>query len=148
MSIIIREAGLDDIAPIVELEQGFAAEDRFPAKTWLRLMQGHSCVHVVKKDLKLVGAAVHLFRKGSSVARLYSISVAPEARGQGLAQLLMAHGEDVAREKVCTRMRLEVRESNEAAISLYKRSGYRVIAKIEGYYPDGEAAQRMEKVLT
>lgn len=147
MSIVIRDASLDDIVALVELELSFAEEDRFPAKTWLRLMQGHSCVHVAKKDSKLVGASVHLFRKGSDIARLYSISVSPDERGQGIAQLLMAHGEGVARAKECARMRLEVRASNSAAISLYKRAGYRVLAKIKGYYPNGEAANRMEKIL-
>jgi [ribosomal protein S18]-alanine N-acetyltransferase len=44
-------------------------------------------------------------------------------------------------------MRLEARESNQHAILLYERSGYRVIARVAGYYPNGETAVRMEKPL-
>jgi ribosomal protein S18 acetylase RimI-like enzyme len=44
-------------------------------------------------------------------------------------------------------MRLEVRASNSHAIRLYDQAGYRVLQRVENYYPDGEAAIRMEKKL-
>ncbi|MDN3719684.1 hypothetical protein QW131_12140 [Roseibium salinum] len=42
-------------------------------------------------------------------------------------------------------LRLEVRADNEAAIGLYRKSGYRDLGRIDDYYDDGCAALRMEK---
>jgi ribosomal-protein-alanine N-acetyltransferase len=40
-----------------------------------------------------------------------------------------------------------VRATNSSAQRLYESAGYRVIARLESYYPDGDAALRMEKTL-
>jgi [ribosomal protein S18]-alanine N-acetyltransferase len=90
---------------------------------------------------------VILLRQGLDIGRLYSLSVAPSARGQGLARRLLAAGEAAAMAAGCTRMRLEVRTANKAAIALYESVGYRLFEHIHGYYPDGEPAARMQKLL-
>lgn len=144
----IRAANLADIPALTALEASFPEEDRFNARTWKRLLAGHAATLVIdtEKDC-LVAAAVTLYRRGSQIARLYSISVAPEARGRGLAQALLAACEAEAAARGARAMRLEVRRSNSSAARLYERAGYRVIATLESYYPDGEAAHRMEKHL-
>lgn len=81
------------------------------------------------------------------MARLYSISVATSARGQGIGGRLLAACEEHAWSRGAERIRLEVRATNSSAHRLYEAAGYRVIAALESYYPDGEAAHRMEKVL-
>lgn len=86
-----------------------------------------------------------LFRSNSTVARIYSLGVAPALRGKGVGRLLMGAAEKGALRRGCTRMRLEVRASNASAISLYERAGFCVIAKKKKYYPDGEDALHMEK---
>ncbi|WP_340693606.1 N-acetyltransferase [Hyphomonas sp.] len=143
----IRPASVGDLDDLVRLEEAFPEEDRFPRRTWRRLLDGHTVAHVAVSGGTVVGAAVLLFRTGSRVARLYTLSVTPELRGKGIARQLMAAGEAAAAEKDCDRMRLEARESNQHAILLYERSGYRVIARVAGYYPNGETAVRMEKPL-
>tara|TARA_R110001606_G_scaffold156322_1_gene299064 strand:+ start:1243 stop:1722 length:480 start_codon:yes stop_codon:yes gene_type:complete len=144
---IIRQATRDDLAGLVRIEEAFPEEDRFPRSTWRRLLGGNTIAHVAEVNGTLVGAAVLLLRDGSAIARLYTLSVSPDMRGKGLARKLMAVGEAAAKEKGCERMRLEARESNHNAILLYERSGYRVIARVAGYYPNGETAVRMEKPL-
>ena len=146
-AVSIRLASADDLDGLVRLEEAFPEEDRFPRRTWRRLLGGHAVAHVAVSGGTLVGAAVLLFRTGSRVARLYTLSVTPDLRGKGIARRLMAAGEAIAAEKGCDRMRLEARESNQHAILLYERSGYRVIARVAGYYPNGETAVRMEKPL-
>ena len=146
-AVSIRLASADDLDGLVRLEEAFPEEDRFPRRTWRRLLGGHAVTHVAVSGGTLVGAAVLLFRTGSRVARLYTLSVTPDLRGKGIARRLMAAGEAIAAEKGCDRMRLEARESNQHAILLYERSGYRVIARVAGYYPNGETAVRMEKPL-
>lgn len=144
---MIRVAGPDDLGALVALEAGFPAEDRFDRRTWRRLLAGRTLTLVAESRGQIVASAVLLFRQGSDLARLYSISVDPAARGQGVGARLLAACEDRARQRGAQRMRLEVRSTNSSAHRLYDAAGYRVIARLESYYPDGEAAHRMEKVL-
>ena len=146
-AVAVRPATEMDIPALVALEQGFPPEDRFPARTWRRLLRGQALAYVAGSPAAIAGAAVYLYRRGTRVARLYSLSVAPAHRGRGLAGALLARGEDDARLRGCTRIRLEVRQSNLPAIRLYERHGFRVMAKIPSYYPDGETAARMEKPI-
>lgn len=146
--MIIRPATTADIDALVALEASFPEEDRFDRRTWRRLLSGHASVLVCETARDgLLAAAVMLYRKGARVARLYSITVAPSARGQGLARALMAACEADATDRGARAIRLEVRVTNSSALRLYEAGGYRVIATLESYYPDGEAARRMEKSL-
>ena len=144
---MIRKAGPGDLAALVALEAGFPEVDRFDRRTWRRLLAGRTLTLVAESRGQIVASAVLLFRQGSDLVRLYSISVDPTARGQGVGARLLAACEDRARQRGAQRMRLEVRSTNSSAHRLYDAAGYRVIARLESYYPDGEAAHRMEKVL-
>jgi ribosomal protein S18 acetylase RimI-like enzyme len=144
----IRAATIADIPALTALEGGFPEDDRFDPRTWRRLLSGRAATWVIEtKKNGLVAAAVILFRRGSRIARLYSLAVAPDARGFGLARTLLTACEADAAGRGVRAMRLEVRRSNSSAVRLYERAGYRVIATLESYYPDGEAAHRMEKIL-
>nr|WP_321440514.1 N-acetyltransferase [uncultured Hyphomonas sp.] len=143
----IRPATETDIPALVALEHSFPEEDRFPIRTWRRLLRGQSMAYAAVCDDEICGAAVYLYRTGTKVARLYSLTVAPSHRGQGIASALMAAGEADAGARGCDRVRLEVRLSNATAIQLYERHDFRVMAKIPSYYPDGETAARMEKPI-
>ena len=143
----IRFASENDIPALVALEAGFPVEDRFPVRTWRRLLRGHALSYVAVSDGEIIGAAVYLYREGTRVARLYSLIVSPEHRGQGIATALLNAGERDAVARDRDRVRLEVRASNVPAIRLYERHGFRVMAKLPSYYPDGESAARMEKPI-
>lgn len=144
---LIRPAITADISALVALEAGFPEEDRFSRRTWQRLLKGNAAVLLAESAGSVTGAAVTLFRAGTTVARLYSISVSDAARGSGLSSRLLEESETISRQNGSSWMRLEVRETNVRAIRLYERHGYRVMARAIGYYPDGEAALRMEKPL-
>lgn len=55
-----------------------------------------------------------------------NLYVAPNRRGQGLAKELMRQAEDWFRSRGVRKLRLTVTSSNEAAVALYQRSGYRI----------------------
>lgn len=57
-------------------------------------------------------------------ARILSIAVAPNARGQGVASKLMKVALDYFRTRQVPRVRLEVRPGNEPAIRVYKKLGF------------------------
>jgi ribosomal-protein-alanine N-acetyltransferase len=76
---------------------------------------------------------------------LISIAVRPDSRRKGLGEALL-----VELEKRLTKarpLRLEVRQSNVAAIDLYSKRGFTKTGLAEGYYGDGENAIIMEKRL-
>src|SRR5512143_3628209 len=84
-----------------------------------------------------------LLRKGHVV----SIAVMPESRRKGVAQALInraLEGMAYYKAKQCF---LEVRVTNDAGISLYKKLGFEITRTINGYYSDGEDAYVMTKRL-
>jgi ribosomal protein S18 acetylase RimI-like enzyme len=87
------------------------------------------------------------FRKGSGIARLYSIAVDHAARGRGIGEALLRAVERGARARGCTRVRLEVRQDNPGAIALYEKLGYRRFGAYARFYEDGADAWRYEKPL-
>ena len=95
----------------------------------------------------VLGSALAFRRRGSRVSRVYSIATAPAARGRGVARALLAAIEADAVAHGATRMRLEVRTDNAAAIALYERFGYAGIAELPAYYDNGADARRYEKKL-
>lgn len=64
------------------------------------------------------------------------IALHPDARGQGLASLLMGYLHALARRRGAPRVRLKVYAHNHAAVRLYERLGYR-------FDPALEAGQRV-----
>lgn len=55
---------------------------------------------------------------------IHDLIVHPAYRRQGLGRLLMQHIEQVARQKNCARLTLEVRQDNKHAQKLYQSLGY------------------------
>lgn len=95
----------------------------------------------------ILGYHLVLFRKGSRVARLYSIAVDRRSRGRGLGNRLLDDAEAVALRAKKRALRLEVRSENRPAIALYEQRGYRPIGRYAGYYADKADALRYEKRL-
>lgn len=65
------------------------------------------------------------------LVNLHDLMVLPECRGQGLAQQMMQSIEQIAREKGCCKITLEVVQNNRHAQQVYEKmgfSGYRLDA--------------------
>jgi ribosomal-protein-alanine N-acetyltransferase len=96
-------------------------------------------------------AGFALSRRVADEAEILTLAMAPEARGQGHGRpLLLHHLDELARAGVRT-VHLEVEESNAPALALYRRLGFRIVGRREGYYakPDGSkvAALTMSATL-
>ena len=63
-----------------------------------------------------------------------TLAVAPRFRRRGVATLLMQHVLAEAAREGARKATLEVRASNQAALALYERLGFRVTARRPGYY--------------
>ena len=76
--------------------------------------------------------------------QIQNLATLPSMRRRGIAVRLLEHV--IARSKAAglNSIWLEVRISNRAAISLYKRFGFSVCGKRSAYYPNGEEALVMK----
>jgi ribosomal protein S18 acetylase RimI-like enzyme len=148
MSRTTRPAGLADLDALAALEQRAFTTDRLSRRSFRALLASPTAALIVaERDGRLGGYAVVLFRKGATVARLYSIAVVSEFAGHGIGTALLTSAEGAARRRRMTAMRLEVQEGNSAAIRVYERAHYRLQGREAAYYEDGTAALRYEKAL-
>ena len=145
----VRTAGRGDIDALMELEHKVFATDRLSRRSLRRLLKSPSAQVLVAEATggHLAGTAIVLFRPRSAVTRLYSIAVAPHMGGRGIGPMLLAAAEAAAIARGASSIRLEVHEGNHAAISRYRKSGYREFGRHKSYYEDGGDALRFEKRL-
>ncbi|MCM1158695.1 MAG: ribosomal protein S18-alanine N-acetyltransferase [Bacteroidales bacterium] len=81
-------------------------------------------------------------------AELVTIAVSQPFRERGIGQKLLEKMTAEAQRGGARRLLLEVRESNAAAIRLYRKNGFKELAVRKGYYRDPvENALVMEKGL-
>jgi ribosomal protein S18 acetylase RimI-like enzyme len=158
-SFTTRTARQGDAPVIAALEREAFSGDRLSARSIHDLIKTKSAsvfvacegphAGVPKGPPKntILGSSVALFRRTTSVARLYSVAVRPEARGLGIARALVGAAEEEARRRGELFMRLEVRSDNHAAIRLYEKLGYRLFGRYLDYYEDHADALRFEKSL-
>jgi ribosomal protein S18 acetylase RimI-like enzyme len=75
--------------------------------------------------------------------RIYSIAVDPSFRKLGVGQILLAEGEKKSRAR---EIFLEVDVMNSAAISMYRKNGFREFGLYKNYYGKTDAI-RMKKII-
>lgn len=99
---------------------------------------GYGGYHLLKNDVEF-----RLMNKRYDfVVHIINISIAPDFQGKGYGTILMNYLLEDARSRGVEFAYLEVRPSNERAISLYRRFGFMIVGIIENYYP-----QEMENAL-
>ena len=82
-------------------------------------------------------------------AQLNNIGVYERFRRQGIGEKLLTHMIDVAAERDCDVMTLEVRAGNSAAIALYSKLGFKQVGIRRNYYRNnGEDAILMNKAIS
>lgn len=150
MSLMLRPAAPQDVDALFALENLCFEGDRFSRRQFVHLlMRANAHTFVLSdEDSRLMGYGTLLFRRTSTMARLYSFCIHPEARGGGNGRRLLDALEAEARRRGCTRMQLEVRADNRGAIALYRRMGYQALYWLDDYYSDGCAGWKMTKPLT
>ncbi|WP_291821919.1 ribosomal protein S18-alanine N-acetyltransferase [Marinobacter sp.] len=128
----------DDLDEILELErQGYATP-------WSEQVF-RDCF---RADYRFRGIRVAGKLAGYSIAacivdeiHLLNLCVGGRHRKSGLGRRLLRHLVTDAAKEGMTRLLLEVRRSNHAAISLYRSEGLAVIGERPGYYPDGRGRE-------
>jgi ribosomal-protein-alanine N-acetyltransferase len=149
----IRQGNLADLDTLWDLENRVFQTDRMSRRGLRRLLGSRSATALVAHadiaaaESPIAGAAMVLFRANSSIARLYSLAVAPPYTGRGIALALLTAAEATARSRRCRLLRLEVHEHNHGAIRIYRKAGYHEFGRHDQYYQDCGHALRFQKVL-
>jgi len=78
---------------------------------------------------------------------ILDVAVDPDLRGAGVGRLLVLKVLDECRCNGASFVSLEVRESNLAAITLYRRMEFAAVGRRKKYYENGEDALMMEYVF-
>lgn len=145
----VRVATPEDIPTLVRLENQSFPTDRLSSRNFRYMLSKGKAVTVVETDRagEIRGYAMVLFHRGTPLARLYSIAVAPRWRGKGIGRVLMRAAEEAARERDAAYMRLEVRADDKETQEFYKRLGYRPFGIHSHYYEDDTDAVRMDKII-
>ena len=145
----IRRCERSDIAAVININTKTLPEhysdyfyyeilDEFP-ETFLVAELGDAVVGYIMcrieygfSNLKRLG----LSRKGHVV----SVAVLETHRSKGLGSKLIQAAQDEMTQKSAKECYLEVRVSNQGAIGLYEKLGYKVTGRLDAYYRDSEPA--------
>jgi len=129
-----------DVSPMTETDLDWVVENEtaLHAVPWTRgnfedsLSAGYSA-WVMRLDAHRVAYAVMLHVLDES--HLLNLSVAQPAQGVGIGGMLLRFLFEEARRCGASQMFLEVRPSNQPALALYRRHGFRSVGRRKDYYP-------------
>jgi len=144
----LRRGRMSDLDALFALENAVFTVDLLSRRSLRHFLAApNASLIVAEENGKLAGYALVLYPAHSTIARLYSIAVAPHIGRRGVGPLLLAGAEKAAHRRRRHSMRLEVHEHNTRAIARYEKSGYRLFGRHRDYYDDHANALRFEKPL-
>jgi ribosomal-protein-alanine N-acetyltransferase len=141
----IQTAGLRDLGALRRLENvcfekdAWSILDLMAVLTWPEVIRLKAVI-----EHEMIGFIAGDPRPSQNVGWIATIGVDPRYQRRGVGSALLRACEAQIR---FPRVKLTVRISNENAISLYKKEGYRTVDIWKRYYNDGEDGLVMEKIL-
>jgi ribosomal-protein-alanine N-acetyltransferase len=139
----IRRALGSDVKKLYELEKKLFSKENFPlSQSSIRYHIKNNLLYLSELDENIVGYVLVLIKRKS--AKLYSIGVDETHRGKKIAKKLL---EFIFKELASLgfeNLLLEVRVDNDGAISLYKKTGFKIKKILKEFYGDGCNAYLME----
>jgi ribosomal-protein-alanine N-acetyltransferase len=142
----IQTAGLRDLNQVRQLEKLCFPVDAWPFLDMIGVLTLPNVVrYKLEVDGNLIGFVAGDIRRIKQTGWIATICIHPDFRRRGLAEKLLVICEEAMQ---MPRVKLTVRETNKAALMLYKVNGYQQVGRWRRYYKGGEDGVVMEKVLT
>jgi ribosomal-protein-alanine N-acetyltransferase len=137
--LVIEDLAPDDVAEVLAIETVSYTTPWSEILFMNEIFKPGSMPKVARLGEKIIGyiCSNHVLDEG----HILNVTVHPEHRRQGIAAGLVKHMLGILGEKGCRVVFLEVRISNEAALGMYGKTGFRAIATRKRYYtsPDEDA---------
>ena len=152
----LRKFALDDLQSVMQINRVCLPEnytdfffsdlhERFP-ETFIVAEENGKIVGYIMCRIEV---GLSNFGLGGLIRKCHVVSIAvlPQNRRKGVAQALINAAMDGMQYYKAKQIYLEVRVTNAAGVSLYKKLGFDISRTINGYYSDGENAYVMSKKL-
>ncbi|WP_336328023.1 ribosomal protein S18-alanine N-acetyltransferase [Halovenus sp. HT40] len=138
--INVRPAERADLLDVYRIETDsftqpwpFSAFEQYLGEPGFFVAAGESVVGYIIADI--------VSNQGIPLGHIKDVAVREDARGNGIGRLLLRRAITMLEAQRVHAIKLEVRESNERAINLYRSHGFEHRRTIEKYYDDGEDAR-------
>ena len=153
----VREASAADLTKVIMINRRCLPEN-YTYFFFNSILQNYPRTFLVAEvDGDIAGYVMCRVERGFSklsklnltrLGHVISIAVLPEYRRRGIAKALLTRAMKVLKEEYgCEEVYLEVRVSNQPAISLYRKLGFEIVKISRRYYVDGEDAYIMARRL-
>jgi ribosomal-protein-alanine acetyltransferase len=137
MGFTVESASIRHVDRLYEIEIECFDKEAFTKLQIASLLKDYNSINLIAKlESEIVGFIIGMlyFERNSLVGHILTIDVSVGYRRKGIAEKLMQEIEKIFKEKGVAACRLEVREDNVAALNLYKKLGYKKIARLKNYY--------------
>ncbi|HXE57185.1 MAG TPA: ribosomal protein S18-alanine N-acetyltransferase [Gemmatimonadales bacterium] len=129
---LIRPARESDARALCEIERRCFSDPWSPGGFREILRDRHAFGLVAEQGARPLGYVIG--RAVSGEGEILNLAVAPEARRRGIASALLDAGLAWLERRGAAEVFLEVRESNAAALALYRRHGFAPVGQRSAYY--------------
>ena len=155
-TFVIRKFKMDDLQDVIRINRVCLPEnytDSFFVDLYQRFPETFIVAEENEKILGYIMCRIEVglsnFGLGGLIKKghVVSIAVLLEGRRKGIARALLKKAMAGMSYYKAKQIYLEVRVTNDVAISLYKKLGLDIARTISGYYSDGEDAYVMSKKL-
>jgi ribosomal-protein-alanine N-acetyltransferase len=135
----VRAMTVDDLPAVLEIDRwSFALP--WPERSFRFELTENDAARLLVTDVTWAGGT----RVGGYLGywllvdemHISTLAVHPDLRGQGLGERLLVAGLEQARRQGADMATLEVRPSNPAAVSLYRKYGFELGGRRRAYYRD------------
>ena len=132
MEILIRELKPEDVSAVLTIEKASFTTPWSEILFMNEIFKPRSFPKAAMIGEKLVGyiCTNYLLDEG----HILNLTVHPDFRKQGIASRLVHYIIDLLEKEGCRTIFLEVRISNEAALRMYEKAGFRIISARKAYY--------------
>ena len=134
MDVEVVQLGSSDLDALVELEKTCFAYHWTQEQFLMGLEQGIYVILGTRIDGQLVGYIA--FSLIEDEMEILNLAVHPNYRKQKLASALLDRAFVICRVRGVKKSFLDVKESNDPAIAMYKKYGYEQFGVRKKYYPD------------
>lgn len=141
----IQNASLLDLNALRKLENACFEKDAWSLFDLVAVLTWPDVIRLkAVENGEMVGFVAGDPRPSQDAGWIATIGVDPRYQHRGIGRALLRACEEQMR---FSRSKLTVRMSNDKAISLYEKEGYRTVDIWKQYYNDGEDGLVMEKIL-